>query len=187
KKPMSSVSKLCPHCGEERLVKSESKVLMCPRCNCELEKFDYRKTKLKTCPQCNGLWVDVKDFRLLTSEHDIYRDDTVSPKFVRKAPPKPERYFPCPQCGELMVRVNFKRISNVLIDLCRDCGFWLDAGELQQIRSFIASGGLREKEDKELIKHSEQIGSLNTRVTDLEFMQKILHLWNAKRWIFKGF
>ena len=34
-----------------------------------------------------------------------------------------------------MNRFNFKNISNVMIDFCRDCGFWLDAGELSQIRS----------------------------------------------------
>ena len=82
KKQMSSISRICPHCGNERTHQIENVVLHCPRCHCTLQNFNYRSTRLNKCAQCNGLWVNVKDFHLLTSECDVYRDDTVSPDFV---------------------------------------------------------------------------------------------------------
>ena len=92
--------------------------------------------------------------------------------------------MPCPICGELMPRRNFRRISGVLIDICRDHGIWLDPGELEQIRCFIANGGTEKYLEKEIITNKLKLQSLATRVSDVEFMQKLLHHWNLKRWMF---
>lgn len=186
-KPISVKTRLCPHCGGENIKKQKRKFPLCPHCQNQLEKYDYRSTKLNKCSQCSGLWINVRDFKLLTSERDVFRDDDVSPHFVRKPFQRAEKYLSCARCSVLMNRINFKNISTVMIDYCRDCGFWLDAGELKQIRSFIASGGLEQAQDRKLAQHAERIGSLNRRVGDLEFMQKMLHLWKFKRWIFQGF
>jgi Zn-finger nucleic acid-binding protein len=184
---MKSKVRYCPMCGAEIVSVVRNEELQCPRCQCGLENFDYRETKLEKCPDCGGLWIHVEEFKLLTSERDVYRDDKVNTHFARKSPPGIESYLPCAQCGRLMNRTNFKHISGVIIDFCRDCGYWLDAGELEQIRSFVAAGGLDAAQDRELASHATEIGSLDTRVSDLECMQKLLHLRSLKRWLFKGF
>jgi hypothetical protein len=43
-----------------------------------------------------------------------------------------------------MARKNYGKRSGVIVDWCAAHGTWLDADELEQIASFIASGGLRD-------------------------------------------
>lgn len=64
------------------------------------------------------------------------------------------RYVPCPQCHASMNRVNFGKVSGVIVDVCRQHGTWFDAGELTRVVAFASSGGLtrtreREKEEKQ--------------------------------------
>jgi Zn-finger nucleic acid-binding protein len=78
-------------------------------------------------------------------------------------------------------------MSGVIIDLCIGCGIWLDKGELKQIRSFIASGGLDKSQDREHEKHTRQIQVIDDRLSDVESMQKMLHKFSVKRIFFRGF
>ena len=183
-KLFSQQMRRCPFCGGEYSKESIHKTPICPRCGGELKNLYYRGNELDMCPHCSGLWLDNREFKRLTSERDVYKDDFIPYEFYRKPLPHEVRYLSCPVCGALMVRRNFRKISSVLIDVCRDHGVWLDAGELDQIRSFIANGGIDEYQEKELFMNKEAIKSLNTRLNDVEFMQKLLHHWKFKRWIF---
>ncbi|MEJ2032881.1 MAG: zf-TFIIB domain-containing protein [Deltaproteobacteria bacterium] len=80
-----------------------------------------------------------------------------SPCLPRPSLDNESEYFKCARCEAVMVRRNFRRISGVLIDVCRDHGVWLDAGELEQIRCFIANGGLDKSQDREIQKNSIEI------------------------------
>ena len=94
-----------------------------------------------------------------------------------------EGYLPCACCSKLMVRKNYKRVSGVMIDLCLNCGVWLDKDELKQIRNFIASGGLNRAQDHELEKQRQklnQIDEQSARVSDLEFMDKVMNRFDTK-------
>jgi len=84
-----------------------------------------------------------------------------------------------------MVRQNFRSISGVIIDICGDHGAWFDAGELEQIRSFIANGGIDKAQDREITVNKDTIDTLKQRVGDLEMMEKILHKWKVKRFRFR--
>lgn len=186
-KRINKALRQCPMCGGTVAREVKAGNPQCPRCRCGMESYDYRSTKLDRCPNCEGLWIDTDEFSLLTSECDVIRDSEVSPVYTRKPLPQAERYFPCARCGNLMNRMNFKGISGVIIDVCCNCGCWLDAGELKQIRSFIAAGGLDQAQDRELSKLSGEMLSLTGRVSDLELMQKLLHKKAFKRWMFQGF
>jgi Zn-finger nucleic acid-binding protein len=62
------------------------------------------------------------------------------------------KYVPCPQCHTKMNRVNFGKVSGVIVDVCRAHGTWFDGGELTRIVSFAAAGGLaktRAREEQE--------------------------------------
>lgn len=179
--------RICPVCGGEIVREVARKPCTCPRCGTGLTHCDYHEHQLETCPRCSGLWLPNRDFEQLTAERDVYRDDAVPTEFVRQPPPRDEGFLSCPSCGQRMNRLNFKKISGVMIDWCRDCGWWLDAGELERIRAFIAAGGLEKAQDKEIARNREEIESLAGRVDDLEFMQKVIHRWNFKRWMFDGF
>ena len=54
---------------------------------------------------------------------------------------EPVKYRSCPGCRNLMNRVNYGRISGVVIDVCRKDGIWFDRGELSAIVAFLEGGG----------------------------------------------
>ncbi len=177
----------CPMCnGGMKLMQKDSEK-KCPRCAIALEVHQYRRFELDKCNQCKGLWLQPDEFSVLTSEFDVYRDDDSNPHFIRPGLPRSENYLPCANCQKMMSRRNFKSISGVLIDSCLHCGVWLDKGELQSIRNFIASGGLDKSQDSKLVKHELKMEALDDRVSDLELMNKLLNKYDAKRIFFKGF
>ena len=96
----------------------------------------------------------------------------------------------CVRCGKLMNRKMFKKISGVVIDVCRDHGVWLDEGELAQIRSFIANGGLAKYQEhlhEEILKNHRHIQKLAGEVNNVKFIQKMMNLYKPKYWLLKMF
>jgi len=179
--------RVCPVCGGEILRTAPAAEAKCPRCARTLDKCDYKGHHIEKCPECSGHWIHAQDFDALTKERNVYLDSSVPDDFVRKPPPPEEGYLPCACCGKRMNRLNFRKISGVIIDWCRDCGWWLDAGELESIRAFIAAGGLDKSQDREIETVSTEVQDLEGRVGHLEFMQKILHRWDMKRIRYDGF
>ena len=55
-----------------------------------------------------------------------------------------------------MNRVNFARISGVVVDVCKGHGTFLDPGELHAIVSFIHGGGLERARSRQLEDLREQ-------------------------------
>src|SRR5204863_2759893 len=69
-------------------------------------------------------------------------------------------YVPCPECGQLMNRINFARCSGVIVDVCKGHGTWFDRDELSRIVEFIRGGGLevaRAKEKHEIEFQRQQL------------------------------
>lgn len=177
----------CPMCGGTMNHQTKNEERHCPRCKDRLEVHHYNGYQLDQCVNCQGLWVEPQEFKVLTNELDVYRDESSEPNYIKKPLPRAEGYLPCACCSQLMTRQNFKAISGVIIDLCINCGVWLDQGELKQIRSFIASGGLDKAQDRQLSKNKQHLEQLDDRVSDLELMEKMLHKTSIKRILFRGF
>ena len=177
----------CPFCGGENpREESPSQALECPRCHATLNRESYRDEDLDICSECAGFWMDTNEFHNLSSERDVYNDDTIPHRF-RKSPVRAkDAYLPCPVCGDLMSRKNFKTISGVLIDICRHHGVWLDAGELYQIRCFIANGGLQEYQDKRIEANQEKIKAVADKLSGVEFTQWFLNKWKLKYMLKEG-
>jgi len=103
------------------------------------------------CPRCGGLWLDRGEFRLLTRESDVYKEN-FKDEYLREPLKDPVEYISCVRCGKFMNRKNFGKISGVVIDECGKHGVWLDRGEIEKIRHFIADGGLERAQDLEIEK-----------------------------------
>lgn len=134
------------------------------------------------------VWVDTRDFKRLSSERDTYKDESVPYTYLKKSLTKKERYHPCIRCGALMLKKNFKKISGVIIDICADHGVWLDNGELEHIRCFIANGGLEKYQEylgHRVSFNHEEIRKLASGLGNVKFMQQMLHLYSPKYWILK--
>lgn len=72
-----------------------------------------------------------------------------------------------------MTRRNFELISGVFIDACRDCGCWLDSGELQKLRAFVANGGLDESRNRRIDENQNAIRSTQSNLKETRFYQKL--------------
>jgi Zn-finger nucleic acid-binding protein len=137
-------AKFCPGCGAERArtVDGVAATLPCPGCRGTMALLRVGATELFECAACDGLWVDATTFeRLCTNADD---QAAVLHQFSTPGAEKtaPVRYRTCARCAQMMNRVNFGRLSGVVVDACRGHGTYLDAGELHRIVAFIQSGGL---------------------------------------------
>lgn len=180
-------SRFCVHCGGEIQKKVSQAASLCPTCRCPLEEDGFRGSAIDICPQCHGIWLDSDEFSYHASERDVYSDASIPTKFTKHPLEGKKAYVPCVRCGSLMGRQNFRKISGVLIDICRDHGVWLDAGELEQIRSFIANGGLDQSQDKEILANKTQISQTAREVKNLNTLFRTLNKFDLKRILLQGF
>lgn len=176
--------RLCPSCGGEMPVVGRL-LPACPRCACPLNPHEYRGVSVDRCPRCQGMWLDLRKFGHLASGREAFGAGAPV-RMERRPPPRTEGGLPCAGCGRPMDSLNFKTILDVTVAVCSDCGYWLDAGELDLIRVFVAAGGLEKAQDRELIRHRTEIEALAGRLGGIDFMDKVLHRWDFLRWLFQG-
>lgn len=143
----------CPHCGAAaaRAPQADAAPLPCPACRGELESVRIGDTAVRECGACGGLWLDNAAFDALCADREQqasvlrFRAEAAVPAPV----PGAVRYRPCPECTALMNRLNFQRVSGVIVDVCREHGTWFDADELRRIVEFIQGGGLEVARSRE--------------------------------------
>jgi Zn-finger nucleic acid-binding protein len=160
-------SKHCPHCGAAAVqaAAAELSVLKCPRCKTKMSSVTLGAMAMRECERCAGLWVEVAAFEKICADREQQSAvlGAASPAPAHQSPsgdPDKIRYVPCPQCGQLMNRINFARCSGVIVDVCKGHGTWFDRDELSGIVQFIRGGGLevsRQKEKTELEFERQQL------------------------------
>jgi len=116
-------------------------------------------TAVRECEQCLGLWLDASSFEKLCADRE---QQSVVLGTASRAPTSAVReknkvnYVPCPECLQLMNRINFARCSGVIVDLCKGHGIWFDRDELSRIVEFIRSGGLEASRTREKAEIQEE-------------------------------
>jgi Zn-finger nucleic acid-binding protein len=177
----------CPVCGGQQQENFEFLPPECPRCNTALVLHVVDGEEYDICPKCSGMWLDRHEFHSATREQNVY--NTCNAKGEYHQPPlhAPDGYIPCVRCGKLMNRRNFGKISGIIIDKCSRHGVWLDAGELEKIQHFIADGGLERAQDREIQRNRADLKELASTVDQNTFTLKLIHFWNLKRLLFRGF
>jgi Zn-finger nucleic acid-binding protein len=140
----------CPRCGAlaSRSEITDGHAGSCPRCRSEMARVAIGAARMQECARCGGLWVDVATFEQICADRE--QQSTVLLGAAAPAPKKESgestpgkvRYVPCPECGQLMNRVNFAHCSGVVVDICKGHGTWFDRDELAEIVGFIRGGGL---------------------------------------------
>ena len=164
-------SKHCPRCGAPAGQRASTDLppRKCPRCTLEMHSLTLGATAIRECEGCLGLWVDVPAFE------QICADREQQAAVLGAASPEPSksvqtddkvRYVPCPECRQLMNRINFARCSGVVVDVCKGHGTWFDREELSRIVEFIRGGGLeaaRSREKAALEEERRQLESLSLR------------------------
>jgi len=166
-------AKHCSRCGAEAArLPVEKPARNCPECRSRLDGVAVGATTLDECRACGGVFVDKPAFERICSEREqqaVVLQSSLAARRGATRAPRSDRYWPCPDCGQLMNRQNFARISGVVLDVCRDHGVWFNHGELTLIVEFIREGGLmraREREradiqeERERLRHEQTIGAL---------------------------
>ena len=159
-------SKHCPHCGAAaaQATAAELSVLKCPRCKIDMSSITLGTTAMRECERCVGLWVEVAAFEKICADREqqsaVLGAALPAPAHQSSSENDPVRYVPCPQCGQLMNRINFARCSGVIVDICKGHGTWFDRDELSGIVQFIRGGGLevsRQKQKREIEYERQQL------------------------------
>lgn len=162
---VSAGASFCPKCGDPLARAVATPVdLRCAACPDQMmDTFQLQPSSAKPqgwtvrgCSGCGAVWVDKDTLEMMIASAaergggegrvpDVKRRAlSVSGKIV---------YRPCIECGEIMSRRNFARISGVIVDECRLHGSFFDAGELEDVLAFVRSGGMllsRRRQNEEL-------------------------------------
>jgi Zn-finger nucleic acid-binding protein len=115
---------------------------------------------LLECADCDGTWIETSVFEKLCAQRE--RQAAVvkrKPEAATTGPPRQServRYRPCPQCGKMMNRLNFGRLSGAIVDVCSGHGTFLDRGELHHVVQFILDGGLERTRTAQLAQLKEE-------------------------------
>lgn len=151
----------CARCGQALELEPmlDASDAPCPRCNHPLEVAPGEDTRLHECPHCGGMFVPRDALAEILCSAEIGGA-------LREGPPRhvpaglrslqEVRYVPCPLCHTSMNRVNFGKVSGVIVDVCKMHGTWFDAGELTRVVAFAGGGGLEKTREREKDAKREQ-------------------------------
>lgn len=111
--------------------------MKCPACFHDLFEISVGSLRVDACHGgCGGIWLDAFELGSVDETNEpaepllcLTRDETLVIDTQRKRE--------CPRCrGIKLHRHFFSARRQVQVDQCPNCaGYWLDAGELQQIRA----------------------------------------------------
>ncbi len=164
-------ARFCSECAKPiggATEKPEETGELCPRCVVKMRRRVVGDHRPLECPICCGLFVDATDLDRMISQQE--KKVAASAGLVTEQPVKAELerqdvvYVKCPVCDNMMNRLNYGRLSGVIIDYCRDHGYWLDSGELEKIARWVATGGLVKKRQREIDDLKRQKSQLSTAV-----------------------
>lgn len=177
----------CPACGTRRArAEADPSLAPCPSCQRPLNAMDIGGTRMQECDTCDGIWIEADVFEAICASREAQSAVLHRLGGRRPAPADARvRYRRCPQCGTIMNRVNFGRLSGTIVDVCRGHGTFLDAGELHAIVSFIQAGGIdrmRAREIEQLREERQRLEQLQGWEARRSRDQDASHGWATTRW-----
>ena len=138
-------AKNCPHCGATLEAAPERKAAeICPGCKAPMETRELGGYALDICGHCASVWIDRATFEAFCKDQE---KQAVVVEALPKVDAPPinalgQGYRPCPDCKQLMNRVNFAQISGVILDACKSHGTFFDPDELRRLVAFLQGGGM---------------------------------------------
>ena len=174
---ISDRAKFCSHCGAALApedVAADPTDRTCPACGAghALASRPLGDTGLTAleCGTCAGLWLGAEVFEALEDrarkiaapdgDPVTVRDEIASRS--RSAPRGGAFYRPCPVCNARMNRLNFDKISGIILDRCAPHGLWFDSTELDAVLRWIKIGG-------EHVSAARQEAEARARISELRF------------------
>ena len=112
--------------------------MKCPACFNELTQLQVGNLTVDACQGgCGGIWFDAFELQRVDEEQEEAGERLVNIQRDERIRVDPTRKRECPRCeGIKLQRHFFSAKRRVEVDQCPNCGgYWLDAGELTQIRA----------------------------------------------------
>jgi Zn-finger nucleic acid-binding protein len=151
-------ARFCSGCGRSVMPTAVVQALSdsdCPVCAEGLRVVTGSAHPFHQCSTCGGLWLS-RDALDTYVEEMKGRPSTPAERREIDHSVRLERRLkqnalgpPCPVCRTHMFRHEFARYSGVGVDQCRAHGWWLDAGELERIGTFVRADGLEQVDRRE--------------------------------------
>lgn len=109
--------------------------MKCPVCKSPLVVVERQEIELDWCVTCHGLWFDEGELELLGEKVGRILDVEDLGRRAGRVAAKSKRR--CPRCPRHMEEIGLQAPggTDVVVDRCRDHGFWLDRGELGALMS----------------------------------------------------
>ena len=172
--PLLANTNRCQYCGVRNDVDLHAKHKFsvvnngsdrtCPHCEKALQTVQIQLDKtvsIERCDECFGLFFDLGEMETLLDysvsqvvEVNLAHIENINADRYHSKPVV--KYIKCPVCQEFMHRTNYARKSGVVVDSCRQHGFWLDSGEITHLMEWKKAGG-QLLQDKELHKKTAKI------------------------------
>lgn len=157
----------------------------CPACGKSMVEEDFGGVFVDVCKNgCKGIWFDWGELKELDQNHEgVGKALDEALKSPRKSDPDRGPLM-CPKCGIKMREHKYKHAREVNVDECYSCGgFFLDSGELKQIRDNYMYEDEREAYVRRLVGETPPQGDsrkTTLRAAGCETLGNIL----SRRWPF---
>ncbi len=116
--------------------------MLCPACGDDLTEVKVADFNVDVCDGgCGGIWFDWFELQRVDEPHEAAGGKLVDGVAEQRAATDPQKRRKCPRCDDIVLMRHFWSAKHeVEVDECPQCGgFWLDAGELEQIRRMFAT------------------------------------------------
>jgi Zn-finger nucleic acid-binding protein len=120
--------------------------MKCPACGNVLQETKAGDITVDVCKNgCGGIWFDNWELKKVDEAHEAAGESLLSVEKNPNASVDHQGKRNCPRCEtQIMLKHFFCTAAEVEVDECPKCGgYWLDNGELSQIRSQFASDEAR--------------------------------------------
>lgn len=120
----------------------------CPVCSKALSAMTVNQITLDICNNgCGGIWFDKHEFRKFDEKREPDVEGLLKINIQNKLGISSSDLHACPRCLNIKLMRHFASPKRkVTVDECPQCaGFWLDAGELTQIKNEYDSNEERTK------------------------------------------
>ena len=157
----------------------------CPACEKSMVEEDFGGVRIDVCKSgCKGIWFDWGELKELDESHEgagkALEEALKSPR-VNDAERGPLK---CPKCGIAMHAHKYSKAKEVNVDECYGCGgFFLDSGELREIRENYMSQEERDAYVQKLVADTPLGGDAERANIRAGACQKIGGLL-SRRWPF---
>ncbi len=161
--------------------------MTCPACGRELVKMPAGPIAVDACASgCAGIWFDRFELDKVDEQSESAGASLLEMEGDRSVAVDLDDRRTCPNCGPSMVMMrHFSSVARrVVIDQCPNCsGVWLDAGELNGVRSEFASEEARHAAAQELFSEMFDSQLQAARAESREELESARQIAGALRYI----